>query len=80
MPYGWSSRNRLCPARMVEIDHSYPRYETVKYRRPQLRKMTRLELPQPSKVEELRWNSDSPPGRLGEWPVFKYGRRIRRPQ
>lgn len=80
MPYGWSSRDRLCPMRMVDCDHGSPKYEMVKYRRPRLRKMTRLELPPRSPMDDCRFASTSPPGRLGQWPVFKYGRRVRRPQ
>jgi len=77
MPYAWSSRDRLCPMRMVPLDWSYPKYETVKYHRPRLRKMTRLEIGPRLRVQEIPFNSDYPPGRLGEWPVFRYGRRKR---
>lgn len=77
MPFAWSSRDRLCPMRMVFDDiPNYPKYETVKYRRPRLRR-TMLELQQSTRLENCRWVSRSPAGRLGEWPVFKYGRRKR---
>lgn len=75
MGYAWSSRDRLAPMRMVACDHHYPKYDIIKYRKPSLRKMTKLEIGPRLRVEECRFASDYPPGRLGEWPVFRYGRR-----
>lgn len=33
MPFGWQTRDRLTPMRMVPIDHDYPRYEIDQLRR-----------------------------------------------
>jgi hypothetical protein len=75
MGYAWSSRSRLTPMRMVECDHSYPKYDVIKYRRPRLRRMTRLGWHVSTKLETCHQASEYPAGRLGEWPVFKYGKR-----
>lgn len=76
MSYAWSSRDRLAPMRMVPCDQNEPKYEMEKYRMPRARRRhVRLGWHVcpllPDRGEALR----HPPGRLGEWPVFKYGKR-----
>lgn len=77
MPFAWSSRNRLCPVRMVDVDYNEPKYEVAKYRRPRLRRLTKLDCVPYLRLPDRQMAYISPPGRLGEWPVFRYGRRKR---
>lgn len=78
MTFAWSSRDRLCPMRMVydDIPH-YAKYEIKKEHRPRLRRWPKLGWHVSTKLELCRMGSSFPPGRLGEWPVFRYGRRKR---
>ena len=75
MGYAWSSRHRLAPMRMVEDYDCYPKYEIVKYRKPRLRRMTKLDCVPRLKLPDRQIAHMFPPGRLGEWPVFRYGKR-----
>lgn len=74
MGYAWSSRHRLAPMRMVHDGGGYPKYDIVKMERPRLRGY-RKRLRPACKLPRLRWKHMVAAGRLGEWPVFKYGRR-----
>jgi hypothetical protein len=75
MPYGWSSRDRLCPHRMVPILNDIPRFEMDRWmRRRPLRKLlfgTRASL----RVADDREQRYMFPGKTGFWPAYRYGKR-----
>lgn len=75
MSYGWAARNRLTPLRMVDIGHSYPRFEIDRWHRPNLRNTPRLtaraESFHETRVEYDRWQRRRFPGLIGEWPLTK---------
>lgn len=81
----WASRDRLCPMRITWIvdDGIYANFNEPKYvlrreRRRGLRKAPKLSDEKPmSKIEWHRFQHQSAAGKLGEWPVFKWGRRKR---
>jgi hypothetical protein len=56
-------------------NHSEPRYELRKYRRPQSRRFTMVSLcaDRHGRVAYHVWARRSFAGRLGEWPVYRYG-------
>lgn len=73
MGYAWCSRSRLTPMRMVSEYEHYPKYDLVKMRRRQLLARTKF-LRQEPRLDAIVWKKVESPGRLGQWPVFRYGR------
>lgn len=83
MGYGWSSRDRLCPMRMVDLrGHNYHRFEVKRMRRKRLRAWTRLpDGPREPKFELHRWKHTVAAGMLGRFPVMlPWDKRPRRRQ
>ncbi len=80
MGYAWASRDRLCPMRMVS-NHGYHwhRFEIAQEEaRRSLRGWLRLKESTENheyKFERKRWEHKIAPGRLGEWPIFRYEKR-----
>lgn len=73
MTYSWSSRDRLCPMRMVWLDYNYhePCYEIKKLGRPHLRAYTRLDWIKENRIERHLWRRRAMAGRLGDWPNWR---------
>ena len=71
--YGWASRDRLAPMRMVWPEHNYraPRHEERLYGRRSLRARTQMDWEREPGVEADRERRQSFPGRLGEWPLWR---------
>ena len=80
--YAWQSRDRLCPPRMVWLEHNYnePRYELVKWHQPSLRDPPRLAWGpwRKAKVEDDRDSRQRFPGETGRWPLNRRRRKWRR--
>lgn len=79
MGYAWCSRHRLAPMRMVPENGSYPKYEIVKMERPRLRAY-RKRLRPARRLPRIQMLHMCAAGRLGQWPVFRYGKRARQQQ
>lgn len=76
MPFAWSSRDRLTAMRMVPLDHGYFKFEMIRWKRRSVKNWCRLDyMRKENRVDNDRENRRRFPGRIGLWPVFKYGRR-----
>lgn len=76
--YGWSSVGRLRPMRMEWLPgNEDPKYELVKWRKPALRTVPRMEWCKVSKVEDDREMRQRFPGKMGEWPLNRKPKRKR---
>jgi len=66
----WSSAGRLRPMRMVWMERNYndPRYSLIRWRKPALRTVPRMEWIREGKVEADRERRQRFPGKMGEWP------------
>lgn len=73
----WSSRHRLCPMRIGWLERNYnePKYELRRMTKRRLRAHTRVGKRGDSKMDYHRWRHTCAAGKLGEWPVYKFGRR-----
>jgi hypothetical protein len=83
MTYAWSSRDRLCPMRMVWHERNYndPRFELrrLEHRMGRGKSLARnrVERPSESRVEADRWSRRRFPGLTGEQPLQRKAKRRR---
>jgi hypothetical protein len=77
VPYGWSSRDRLCPMRMVPwVGETGFKFELERWRKPSIRKRIGSTRAIANRVAEDRVRRRDYPGKIWEWPVYRYGKRV----
>jgi len=78
--YAWNSRNRLCPPRMIWLEHNYNdhKFELARMHKRRLRAYNKLGWKRESKVEYHHWKYRIAAGILGEWPLYKPHKRVKK--